>query len=101
MSRATTNLKKRLAVTERVALALDRELRRQDGMLGRRTWRISVARTYERLGHELDTDVILVCRKCHKPCDARRRRQNMEVSDKNELDSNLHRWSRLSAIVAA
>lgn len=32
-------------------------------------------RTYERLGNELASDIIPVCRKCHKVCDVRRQRQ--------------------------
>ncbi len=32
-------------------------------------------RTYERLGREAEFDCIPVCRKCHKVCDPRRRRQ--------------------------
>ena len=38
-------------------------------------------RTYERLGHEDTFDCIPVCRKCHKVCDTRRRRQAARPDD--------------------
>jgi len=37
-------------------------------------------RTYERMGHELDTDVIAVCKNCHKFCDKQRRRESGQIA---------------------
>jgi len=43
-------------------------------------------RTYERLGEELITDCIAICRKCHAPADTRRRRAALR-GDKMDLFS--------------
>lgn len=48
-------------------------------------------RTYERLGHELMTDCVCLCSKCHKVADARRKREGISVFDGDVTDSELEK----------
>ena len=47
-------------------------------------------RTYERLGCEEGMDCIPVCRKCHTPCDTRRRRQSQHPAERPLFTAGLN-----------
>ena len=49
-------------------------------------------RTYDRLGHELDEDVQLLCENCHEKADRERERQGKERSEAAQYDRRLQGW---------
>ena len=50
--------------------------------------------TYERLGHELDSDLVLVCPSCHLEADVERAREGQHRSAEALYDAQFEGWIR-------